>query len=115
MNKVCGSLANRARFALETARVQMGPERRDLTFWVATMLLAGRISAERARELGLDSTSYANPIGFDDPLNYSTARDLAALTVKLLRRPRFARTVDTRTLGTKSRRFSAVCRTWRYC
>ena len=50
---------------------------------------------ERARELGLDSTSYANPIGFDDPLNYSTARDLAALAVKLLRRPRFARTVDT--------------------
>ena len=50
---------------------------------------------ERAAELGLDSTSYANPIGFDDPLNYSTARDLATLAVKLLRRPRFARTVDT--------------------
>ncbi|MET0511550.1 MAG: D-alanyl-D-alanine carboxypeptidase family protein [Thermoleophilaceae bacterium] len=50
---------------------------------------------KRAGELGLDSTSYANPIGFDDPLNYSTARDLATLAVKLLRRPRFARTVDT--------------------
>jgi serine-type D-Ala-D-Ala carboxypeptidase (penicillin-binding protein 5/6) len=50
---------------------------------------------ERAAELGLDDTSYANPIGFDDPLNYSTASDLAALTRELLRRPRFARVVDT--------------------
>ena len=30
---------------------------------------------ERARGvLGLEDTSYANPIGLDDPLNYSTAR-----------------------------------------
>ncbi len=48
----------------------------------------------RAGELGLDDTSYANPIGLDDPLNYSTAADLAALTVRLLRKPRFARIVD---------------------
>ena len=50
---------------------------------------------ERADELGLDDTSYANPIGFDDPQQYSTASDLAALAIKLLRRPRFARVVDT--------------------
>ena len=31
----------------------------------------------RARELGLRGTSYANPIGLDDPANYSTATDLA--------------------------------------
>jgi serine-type D-Ala-D-Ala carboxypeptidase (penicillin-binding protein 5/6) len=49
---------------------------------------------ERAEELGLEDTSYANPIGFDDPLNYSTASDLATLTRELLRRPRFARVVD---------------------
>jgi D-alanyl-D-alanine carboxypeptidase (penicillin-binding protein 5/6) len=49
---------------------------------------------ERAAELGLEDTSYANPIGFDDPLNYSTATDLATLTRELLRRPRFARVVD---------------------
>ena len=48
----------------------------------------------RAEELGLEDTSYANPIGLDDPLNYSTAADLAALTVRLLRKPRFARIVD---------------------
>ncbi|HEX2125865.1 MAG TPA: serine hydrolase [Thermoleophilaceae bacterium] len=49
---------------------------------------------ERANELGLADTSYANPIGFDDPANYSTARDLAALSLRLLRRPRFRRIVD---------------------
>ena len=49
---------------------------------------------QRADELGLEDTSYANPIGFDDPLNYSTASDLARLTRRLLRRPRFARVVD---------------------
>jgi D-alanyl-D-alanine carboxypeptidase (penicillin-binding protein 5/6) len=49
---------------------------------------------ERAAELGLEDTSYANPIGFDDPLNYSSASDLATLTRVLLRRPRFARVVD---------------------
>jgi serine-type D-Ala-D-Ala carboxypeptidase (penicillin-binding protein 5/6) len=48
----------------------------------------------RARELGLDETSYANPIGLDDPMNYSSARDLAKLTRVLLERPRFARIVD---------------------
>ena len=48
----------------------------------------------RAQELGLDDTSYANPIGLDDPGNYSSARDLATLTRLLLERPRFARVVD---------------------
>lgn len=49
---------------------------------------------ERAAELGLEDTSYENPIGFDDPLNYSTPSDLATLTRELLGRPRFARVVD---------------------
>jgi D-alanyl-D-alanine carboxypeptidase (penicillin-binding protein 5/6) len=49
---------------------------------------------ERAAALGLEDTSYANPIGLDDPANYSTAADLAALTRMLMRRPRFARIVD---------------------
>ncbi len=48
----------------------------------------------RAQELGLDDTSYANPIGLDDAANYSTARDLATLTRLLLDKPRFARIVD---------------------
>lgn len=48
----------------------------------------------RAAELGLDGTSYANPIGLDDPLNYSTAEDLATLARRLLDHRRFARVVD---------------------
>jgi D-alanyl-D-alanine carboxypeptidase (penicillin-binding protein 5/6) len=49
---------------------------------------------DRAAALGLESTSYANPIGFDDPLAYSTAADLATLARELLGRRRFARIVD---------------------
>ena len=49
---------------------------------------------DRAGELGLDHTSYANPIGLDQPGNYSSARDLATLASVLLRNPRFARIVD---------------------
>jgi serine-type D-Ala-D-Ala carboxypeptidase (penicillin-binding protein 5/6) len=48
----------------------------------------------RADELGLDHTSYANPIGLDQAGNYSSARDLAALATRLLRNRRFARIVD---------------------
>jgi serine-type D-Ala-D-Ala carboxypeptidase (penicillin-binding protein 5/6) len=49
---------------------------------------------ERAAELGLADTSFANPIGLDDPDNYSTASDLAALSSRLMRNRRFARIVD---------------------
>ena len=49
---------------------------------------------ERARMLGLDDTSYANPIGLDDPRGHSTARDLATLARRLLRNERFAAVVD---------------------
>ena len=48
-----------------------------------------------ASRLGLGRTSYANPIGLDDPLNYSTAADLAELTRVLLEDPRFRRIADT--------------------
>ncbi|HKP20108.1 MAG TPA: D-alanyl-D-alanine carboxypeptidase family protein [Thermoleophilaceae bacterium] len=50
---------------------------------------------EKAEELGLDHTSYANPIGLDEEGNYSSARDLAALARTLLRNRRFARIVDS--------------------
>lgn len=62
---------------------------------------------ERAAELGLEDTSYANPIGLDDPLNYSSARDLSTLARRLLRDRRFAKVVDspsaTLTSGTRPR------------
>ena len=49
---------------------------------------------ERADRLGLDDTSYANPIGFDDPGNYSTASDLALLARRLMETPRFRDMVE---------------------
>jgi D-alanyl-D-alanine carboxypeptidase (penicillin-binding protein 5/6) len=50
---------------------------------------------QSARRLGLTNTSYANPIGLDDPHNYSSARDLVTLASILMRNPLFARIVDT--------------------
>ena len=49
----------------------------------------------RARRLGLQGTSYGNPIGLDDPASYSTARDLATLARRLMRNRRFAKIVDS--------------------
>jgi serine-type D-Ala-D-Ala carboxypeptidase (penicillin-binding protein 5/6) len=48
-----------------------------------------------ARRLGLTDTSYANPVGLDDPDNYSSAHDLVTLAAILLRNPLFARIVNT--------------------
>jgi D-alanyl-D-alanine carboxypeptidase (penicillin-binding protein 5/6) len=48
-----------------------------------------------ARKLGLADTSYANPIGLDDPDNYSSAHDLVTLASILMRNRLFARIVDT--------------------
>ena len=50
----------------------------------------------RARALGLTDTRYANPVGLDDPDNYSTAQDLARLAIRLRRYEFFRRTVDLR-------------------
>jgi len=48
-----------------------------------------------ARRLDLTDTSYANPIGLDDPDNYSSAHDLVALASILMRNRLFARIVNT--------------------
>ena len=66
-----------------------------------------------AAALGLIDTHYSNPIGLDAPGNYSSARDLAALTRRLLRDRTFARIADSaravlpslhprRTIGTRN-------------
>jgi serine-type D-Ala-D-Ala carboxypeptidase (penicillin-binding protein 5/6) len=47
----------------------------------------------RAQQLGLKDTHYANPIGLDDPQNYSTARDLVRLTLRARAFDFFRRTV----------------------
>jgi D-alanyl-D-alanine carboxypeptidase (penicillin-binding protein 5/6) len=66
-----------------------------------------------AAALGLADTHYSNPIGLDSPGNYSSARDLAALTRQLLGDRTFARVADSssavlrslhppRTVGTRN-------------
>jgi D-alanyl-D-alanine carboxypeptidase (penicillin-binding protein 5/6) len=49
-----------------------------------------------AAALGLADTHYANPVGLDQRGNYSSARDLATLSRRLLRVPAFARIADAR-------------------
>lgn len=56
----------------------------------------------RARQLGLKGTHYTNPIGLDAPGNYSTARDLARLTLKLRGFAFFRRTVARATVTLRS-------------
>ena len=48
----------------------------------------------RAEQLGLEDTSYANPIGLDEEGNHSSARDLVKLASVLRRKPFFRETVD---------------------
>ena len=40
---------------------------------------------ERAKELGMNDTRYANCVGYDDNLHYSTARDIAVVTAELMK------------------------------
>ena len=58
----------------------------------------------RAAALGLPNTHYANPIGLDQPGNYSSAADLVALSRRLLEIPRFARIAASRTALLRSLR-----------
>ena len=48
-----------------------------------------------ASKLGLDDTSYANPIGLDEAGNYSSAEDLVELAIELRRDKLFRRIFDT--------------------
>ena len=61
---------------------------------------------EKARHLGLENTSYANPNGLDHDGNYSTALDLARLSAYALENEDFLRTVSckTVTIGNRSLR-----------
>lgn len=50
---------------------------------------------EKAQELGLEHTHFANPHGLDAPNHYSSAKDLALLTQYALRNPTFQQIVKT--------------------
>jgi D-alanyl-D-alanine carboxypeptidase (penicillin-binding protein 5/6) len=49
---------------------------------------------KRATALGLRDTHYTTPVGLDDPGNYSSARDLAKLAIRLRAYEFFRRTTD---------------------
>lgn len=54
---------------------------------------------QRAAELGMDHTSFANPHGLDAPNHYTTAKDLLTLAEKAMEFPEFAETVRTPRMG----------------
>lgn len=60
-----------------------------------------QMNASAAR-LGLDDTSYANPVGLDEAGNYSSATDLTTLAIELRRDPLFRRIFDTATTTIES-------------
>jgi serine-type D-Ala-D-Ala carboxypeptidase (penicillin-binding protein 5/6) len=66
-----------------------------------TAAFVGEMNA-RAGRLGLEDTSYENPIGFDDPGNYSTAADLGLLARRLMAKPRFRDIVEEPSLELRS-------------
>lgn len=57
---------------------------------------------EKAKELRLFSTHYANPIGFDDFENYSTVRDLSFLARYAYRKPFIRDNVKTKNTSVSS-------------
>ena len=63
---------------------------------------AGDMNA-KAKELGLENTSYKNPHGLDAEGHYSTARDLAKLTQYALKNNDFKDIVSTKTAAVGSR------------
>ena len=61
-----------------------------------------RLMNQRARELGLTNTHYANPIGLDADGNYSSARDLVSLATVLRTNAFFKKVVESKTTTLKS-------------
>ncbi len=63
---------------------------------------------ERAGTLGLRNTSFANPVGLDDPLQYSTPQDLKWLATYALRYPAIAKRMGTTSVTVHSREGDAI-------
>ena len=53
---------------------------------------------DKARNLGLKNTHFANPNGLDAPEHYSTARDLAVLAAYAMENPLFYKTVSAKNI-----------------
>lgn len=87
-----GALVQSGNDAAETLAVGVaGSERRFV-----------RMMNARARKLGLRNTHYANPVGLDEPGNYSTARDLVTLATVLRTNRFFKHVVDLPQVTLKS-------------
>jgi D-alanyl-D-alanine carboxypeptidase (penicillin-binding protein 5/6) len=63
-----------------------------------------RLMNRTARRLGLDDTSYENPIGLDNPRQFSSARDLVELGSVLMAMPRFRPIAGARSATLRSYR-----------
>jgi len=61
---------------------------------------------DRAGELGLSETSFANPHGLDSEKNYSTAKELAVLAAAAMENPLFRRVVGTKTISFGDRTYT---------
>lgn len=57
-----------------------------------------KLMNQKAKELGMAHTSFANPNGLDDEKHYSTAKDMAVLACAAMNNETFARIVSTRTV-----------------
>jgi serine-type D-Ala-D-Ala carboxypeptidase (penicillin-binding protein 5/6) len=65
---------------------------------------------DKAKELGLENTHFANPAGIDAPGNYSSAADLAKITREAMKYPEFREIVDMpeATISTQDREIDVV-------
>lgn len=54
------------------------------------------LMTEKAKEIGAESTSFANPHGLDNSNHFTTARDLALITSYALKNPTFKQIVSTK-------------------
>jgi len=67
-------------------------------WWGGTVEGFAELMNDKARELGLENTHFANPHGLDAPEHYSTARDLGILAAYAMKDPIFRRTVGTKSV-----------------
>ena len=65
---------------------------------------------DKAKELGLENTHFANPAGIDAPGNYSSAADLAKITREAMKYPEFREIVNMpeATISTQDRKIDVV-------
>jgi D-alanyl-D-alanine carboxypeptidase len=63
---------------------------------------------QKAAELGMDDTHFANPHGLDDPSHYSSAYDMAILGRYAMRNPTFAKIAGTLDITVQGQRTYAL-------